>query len=212
MAWLVDVIIRMAILFAIYLFLSFFTSEREGSLAVMGLWYIMIFLVSWFYTTLFEALTGSTPGKRQFGLWVVHDNGTPITASGAVIRNFLRAADGLPFLNVVGLITMLIDNRFRRLGDLAAGTLVIYREEVAVTPDLKFTHSQPPPEWLSRDERQAIVDFAERCESLSEDRQRELASVLAPLLGEEQTDAVHTLKSWAQWIVRGQVDAEPASV
>jgi len=177
----------------------------------IGWFLIMQFMITWFYTTLFEALTGSTPGKRLLGLWVVHDNATPITWSGALIRNFLRFIDNLPFVYVVGLVSMLIDNRFRRLGDLAAGTLVIYRDKTTQVPNFEHTIGVPPPKWLSREDRQAVVDFAERSRSLSPDRQQELASILGHLI-EDDADSVHTLKSWAHWILRGQTDAQPTSV
>ncbi len=211
MAWLVDVIIRSIILIALLIALSSIMGSRQSDYSAMGFFLIAQFLLSWFYTTLFEAMTGSTPGKKLYGLWVVHDNATPITWSGALIRNFLRVVDNLPFIYMVGLITMLMDNRFRRLGDLAGGTLVVYRDRT--TDSTSFAHNEglPPPEWLSRDERQAVVDFAERSEQLSPERQQELAGVLSHLL-DDDTDAVHTLKSWAHWILRGQTDAQSTSV
>jgi len=179
--------------------------------ASVGIFLIMQFMLSWFYTTLFEGLSGTTPGKRLFRLWVVHDNATPITMSAALVRNFLRAVDGLPFLNLLGVISMVIDSRFRRLGDLAAGTLVIYRNRPTDMATLTHGSSSPPPSWLSREERQAVVDFAERCDMLSESRQQELAAILKHITGED-ADAVNTLKGWAQWIVTGQGDAQPTSL
>jgi len=168
-------------------------------------------MLTWGYTTVFEALTGATPGKKMFGLWVVHDNATPLTWSGSLIRNFLRVVDYLPFVYMVGLVSMLTDNRFRRLGDLVAGTLVIYRDKSVQTSSFVHDEGQPPPEWLSRDERQAVVDFAERSKRLSPERQKELADLLSHLL-EDDADSVNTLKSWAHWILRGQTDAQPTGV
>ncbi len=211
MAWLIDVAIRSVIwiVFAIVVGASTIFSN-SGAMAV-GIFLIMQFMITWFYTTLFEAMTGSTPGKKVFGLWVVHDNATPITWSGALIRNFLRVIDFLPFVYMVGLVSMLMDNRFRRLGDLAGGTLVIYRDKTTQTSDFVHDVGLPPPEWLTREDRQAVVDFAERSRSLSPDRQQELASILSHLL-DNDADAVHTLKSWAHWILRGQTDAQSTSV
>lgn len=214
MAWLIDGLIRLVILIIFFIIVGIpgggDTSDVSASI---GLFLIAQFLLNWFYTTIFEAATGTTPGKKLFNLWVVHDNATPITFSGALIRNFLRVVDYLPFAYVIGLVSMLLDTRFRRLGDLAAGTLVIYRDK---TPSAtSFTHELgvPPPEWLSRNERQAIVEFAERCGSLSAERQQELARILAHLIEEPTpTDSVDVLKSWAQWILRGQADAQSASI
>jgi len=211
MAWLIDVAIRSVILITINIVMGASAFSTNSAYMATGIFLIMQFMISWFYTTLFEAMTGSTPGKKVFGLWVVHDNATPITWSGALIRNFLRVIDTLPFIYMVGLVSMLMDNRFRRLGDLAAGTLVIYRDKT--TQDSSFEHEVglPPPEWLTREDRQAVVDFAERSRSLSPDRQKELANILSHLI-DDDVDSVHTLKSWAQWILRGQSDAQSTGV
>jgi len=211
MAWLTDVAIRSVVWIVFIIMLGASAIETRSPPLVIGLFLIMQFVVSWFYTTLFEAMTGSTPGKRAFGLWVVHDNATPITWSGALVRNFLRVIDFLPFIYIVGLVSLLMDNRFRRLGDLAAGTLVIYRDSSTEAASFKHDVGLPPPEWLSKDDRQAVVDFAERSSSLSADRQQELANILSHLIDDDM-DAVHTLKSWANWILRGQTDAQSTSV
>lgn len=211
LAWLVDVTIRTTFLTILVIVLSPTIFDENSATASIGVFLIFQFLISWFYTTLFEGISGTTPGKRLFRLWVVHDNATPITMSAALVRNFLRAVDGLPFLNLLGVICMVIDSRFRRLGDLAAGTLVIYRNRPSDMSALKHDSSTPPPSWLSREERQAVVDFAERCELLSASRQQELADILKHLTGED-SDAVNTLKGWAQWIVTGQGDAQSTSL
>ncbi len=211
LAWLIDVCIRGAILLALYAVLSDSLISEDSYYISIGVMLIVQFLLSWFYTTAFEAATGSTPGKRLFGLWVVHDNATPLSVPGAFIRNFLRAVDGLPIFNMTGLICMLIDSRFRRLGDLAAGTLVVYRDKAHVAKVFQHSSSSPPPAWLSRDERQAIVDFAERSEQLSVERQQELAENLSHLM-EPGSNAADTLKDWAQWILRGQSNAESTGI
>jgi len=211
MAWLIDVAIRSAIWLVFVIVLGISGLAAGSGYTAIGFFLIMQFIISWFYTTFFEAMTGSTPGKKVFGLWVVHDNATPITWSGALTRNFLRVVDNLPFVYMVGLVSMLMDNRFRRLGDLAAGTLVIYRDKTTETSNFVHDVGLPPPEWLTRDDRQAVVDFAERSRSLSPDRQQELANILNHLTGDD-TDTVHTLKSWAHWILQGQTDAQSTGV
>lgn len=212
MAWLVDGSIRLVILISFIIGAGIASVDLAGEYATFGLYLILQFLINWFYTTAFEALTGSTPGKRVFGLWVVHDNATPITWSGALVRNFLRVIDYLPFFYVTGLITMLIDGRFRRLGDLAAGTLVVYKSTQAEPTVFEHEAGLPPPDWLTREERLAIVDFAERSASLSTERQLELAQTLDHIIGEQETDRVDTLKRWAYWIIRGQADAQSTGI
>jgi uncharacterized RDD family membrane protein YckC len=72
---------------------------------------------------------GRTIGKSYAGIRVVDDRGLPLTFPQSLIRNVLRAIDGLPLFYGVGAISVLVDPRHRRLGDIAARTLVI--EEVS---------------------------------------------------------------------------------
>ena len=94
----------------------------------VGLLMIFFFGLEWFYPVLFELLPGrATPGKRALGLKVVMDDGLPMTPAASLIRNLLRAADFLPFaLRLRPARRMLLRPDFKRLGDLAAGTLVVH--------------------------------------------------------------------------------------
>ena len=83
------------------------------------------------YFILFEYLwKGSTPGKRSQEIQVIRKDGRPISFVAAVIRNILRAVDILAEIYPLGLVVMFIDSRNRRLGDLAAGTLVVREREL----------------------------------------------------------------------------------
>jgi uncharacterized RDD family membrane protein YckC len=86
-----------------------------------------VFSIYWGYFAAFEiAWRGQTPGKRAARIRVIRDTGRPIDAWAALIRNFLRAADVLPGFYAVGIITMMLNRHSRRLGDLAAGTVVVH--------------------------------------------------------------------------------------
>ncbi len=86
-----------------------------------------LFLLFWGYFSLFEAFWhGQTPGKRVMKLRVIKDAGRQITLFESLTRNLLRVADYLPSLYLAGVITMLCNKRNKRLGDLAAGTVVIH--------------------------------------------------------------------------------------
>lgn len=89
-----------------------------GLIAFGLLWGYYIFFEMWW--------NGQSPGKRLVGLRVIRSDGTPISLSEAIIRNLIRLVDFLPLYYGVGVITMFIDAQARRLGDLAAGTLVVY--------------------------------------------------------------------------------------
>lgn len=102
-----------------------------------GLGSILLFGVSWWYMVLFEVLNqGRSPGKQWMGLRVVQDDGTPVGWSASLLRNLLRFVDLLPFGYFLGAISCLQHPTFKRLGDLAAGTLVIYSEKPLTRPEL----------------------------------------------------------------------------
>src|SRR6185503_6367494 len=82
---------------------------------------VTFFVVFWFYGGVCETLlNGQTPGKWLLGLRVLTYDGQPINGLQAIMRNLLRAADLL--LPLIGLIVMMLNSRFQRLGDLVAGT------------------------------------------------------------------------------------------
>jgi uncharacterized RDD family membrane protein YckC len=94
---------------------------------VLAAFIFLNFLLVWGYFALFEGLwRGQTPGKRVMKLRVIKDSGRQITFFEALARNLLRFVDYLPGMYLVGVITMLCNKRNKRLGDLAAGTVVVH--------------------------------------------------------------------------------------
>jgi len=84
------------------------------------------FFLLWGYYMVFEiAWSGQTPGKRVLGIRVIRENGYPIRAVDSVVRNLVRVIDAPPFGFVIGALVMLLNARSKRLGDFAAGTLVV---------------------------------------------------------------------------------------
>jgi hypothetical protein len=101
-------------------------------------------VLEWFYGCVFEGLwSGRTPGKWLVGLRVIKDGGYPISFFDALLRNLLRAADGLPVFYGAGLITMLATRRMQRLGDLLAGTIVVREQREHLRRQLPFLRSVP---------------------------------------------------------------------
>src|SRR3546814_2149623 len=116
------------------------------------------------------------------GLRMVQDDGKPIGWSSSLFRNLLRFVDMLPFGYTFGAISCLQHPAFKRVGDLAAGTLVVYREQPVRRPALPLAQPIRPPFALSLNEQRAVLGFAERQAELSEARVDELATILdAPL-------------------------------
>jgi uncharacterized RDD family membrane protein YckC len=176
LAWVLDLLIRGIMLFVIAL--------GAGALGEFGAAIMMLsmFLLEWLYPAWFEVnWSGATPGKRALGLMVLHDDGTPVRWSAALTRNLLRALDFLPFMYFLGYCAMVSNRDFKRLGDLAANTLVVYREEKPRA--LKIPEATPfaPPFPLSAGEQRTVLDFAERSARLTPERSAELAEIAASL-------------------------------
>lgn len=178
LAWLIDFAIRLGIILSVGAVL--------GSLGKFGggLMLLLYFGLEWFYPVLFEVLGhGATPGKRALSLAVVNGNGTPIDWGASMTRNLLRSVDFLPFAYGFGIIFMLCHQEFRRLGDIVADTLVVYREKQKALPDLSKAAAIAPAAPLDRDTQRALIAFAERAESLTPARQEELADLVPHLAG-----------------------------
>ncbi|HEU5458649.1 MAG TPA: RDD family protein [Terracidiphilus sp.] len=95
---------------------------------------LLTFLLNWGYFTLFEAFwNGRTPGKRVAHIRVIQRTGRAIGLFESMARNFVRYIDQIPFCYAVGVIAMFATKQHQRLGDLAAGTLVV-RERVEESP------------------------------------------------------------------------------
>lgn len=195
-ALLLDVLIRLAILLVL---LPLSGLAGFGT----GLILLAVFALEWLYPVVFEVRSGATPGKRSMGLVVVHADGTPVRLPAAMIRNLLRVVDFLPILYGIGLVSMLVDRDFRRLGDLAAGTLVVYADVPPAKAPRPDAVPEAPPPGLSIDAQQAILAFAERGQAISEARRIELAQILAGPTGAQGAAAVARLTGWAAWIASG---------
>jgi uncharacterized RDD family membrane protein YckC len=134
-------------------------SDRFG-VWLVALFLFAIFLLLWGYYAAFEmAWNGQTPGKRLTRLRVLRENGYPIGPIDALIRNLVRLVDFLPMAYGLGVVVMLVDKRSRRLGDLAAGTIVVKERRALRAADLLAP--EPLPE-LGPDEPEAEVPNAHR--------------------------------------------------
>ncbi|MBI5302171.1 MAG: RDD family protein [Chloroflexi bacterium] len=99
---------------------------------------LVLFLIQFGYFFFFEIiLNGQSPGKRALGLRVVKENGYPLSVLDALIRNIVRVIDFFPFAYGVGVIVMFSNSRAKRLGDFAAGTVVVKLKDSIKLSDLE---------------------------------------------------------------------------
>jgi uncharacterized RDD family membrane protein YckC len=166
---------------------------------------IAAFALEWFYPVFFELTrSGATPGKRVFKLKVVMDNGLPVTPAASIGRNLLRTADFLPFLYGFGIVSVLLRRDGKRLGDLAAGTMVVH--EQAVTPRVALTGVPPlaPATPLPPRDQAAVIALAARASTLTAERLDELAALAAPVSGDrgrEGPEVTQRVLGVAQWLL-----------
>ncbi len=207
MALLIDTALQVVLVVVVWLLLML-AGSGFGFQVAGGVWLLILFFTWWWFPVLFEASHwGATPGKRAMGLRVVQTSGAPITFAQAVVRCFLRVADGYPMIFFVptlgfGLATCLATRRFQRLGDLAAGTVVIY-DKVLPEPAVPA----PPPMEAARpamalrpEEVRAVVAFRERSGLWSEARRAEIADHASELTGGTGKTGVTRMMAIAHWL------------
>ena len=134
LAFLIDLLIRTLLVTAWYV-IATLIYNRRWSLATPddpdGTWYLYVAmpatLIYLLYHTVLElAMRGRTPGKRMAGIRIVARNGSVPTVAAQLVRNVFRMIDSFPVGYGVGLFTCLVTRDHVRVGDLAAGTLMIY--------------------------------------------------------------------------------------
>lgn len=207
-AFLFDLLLRSALLFVIALG---FVCGGIGTLlpitGVIGAVVLLVgyFLFDWFYGLFFETMwNGKTPGKHASGLRVISIDGRPISAYQATIRNFLRLGDLAPFASLqmfnsdappvywiptagVAVVCMMMTRRMQRLGDLAAGTMVVIDERKWVPPKLKLNEPTidrlipliSPSFRMTRTMMRTVALYVERRNRLSVGRRKELSAILS---------------------------------
>jgi len=149
-------------------------------LLAQAIFILVEFLVQWGYFVCCEMLMqGRSPGKAYAGLRVVRDGGLPIGFRESALRNLVRAVDMLPTAYVIGFVSMLISAQGKRLGDFAAGTLVVRedRPQPALplrnppeSVDTVFRFDRGQLRAVGAAERRLIRQTLRRLDGLSEDR------------------------------------------
>ncbi|MDA8743610.1 RDD family protein [Rubripirellula amarantea] len=211
-AYLIDLLVRWAviILLVVGLFMlgALIDIASLGPFAIAGM-FVTYFAISWFYGTFMETYyNGRTVGKWACGIRVIDIEGRPINGRRAFIRNLLRIADMAPMASagmlsedispvfiiptgMFGILTMILTRRMQRLGDLAAGTMVIVDERSWRLPVAKVDDPRvpalasfvPADYRISRSMARTLAVYAERRHYLTPARRREVARHLAvPLI------------------------------
>lgn len=188
LAWSIDLLIRMMINGLMFIVLAF--AGNTG----LGIALILSFFLEWFYPVYYELKhDGQTPGKKSMGLYVAQEDATPICTSSSVIRNLLRVVDFLPFLYAFGLISMLLNRRFQRLGDLVAKTVVLHKSRIEKTTEMDVKESIRPPMKFTLVEQQALAAFLQRGSQISPARKEELSKLTGSLVENKKNPVAYLL-------------------
>ncbi|MGB0595523.1 MAG: RDD family protein [Rubripirellula sp.] len=213
-AFLIDFVVRWVVILAIVLLIwitgGLINLSQLGPF-MLATTFLVYFIISWFYGTLMETyFNGRTVGKWACGLRAIDIDGRPISGKRALIRNLLRVADLMPLAAIssvapdvppafmiptgmVGLTTMICTRRMQRLGDLAAGTMVIVDERSWRLPVVKVDDPRVPAlasffpgdHRVSRSMARTLAIYAERRHYLTPARRREVARHLTEPLVEK---------------------------
>ncbi|UCF66894.1 MAG: RDD family protein [Acidobacteriota bacterium] len=178
LAALADLLIIVAM--AIALVFGFFSLAsvlgEEASPWVFAGLLVAIFLLNWgFFVICEQLMEGGSPGKRLLRLRVVSQDGRAPGLLASLIRNLLRNVDILPSGYGIGAVSILATGTSQRLGDLAAGTLVV-AEAASAARGASATASRDWPSGLDQDEITLIELYFARLADLPEPAREGLAS------------------------------------
>lgn len=150
-----------------------------------ALFFLGVFVLYSGYYALFEIFwNGQTPGKRLVRIRVISDSGRPINVFEAVLRNLLRIVDQFPGPYVVGIISVFLTARNKRVGDIVAGTVVVHEKAMQeVQPDFAAataaSATPAPALQITADELELIERFLQRRYDLSPEVRRQSAEQIA---------------------------------
>ncbi|MCG8569026.1 MAG: RDD family protein [Spirochaetes bacterium] len=173
--------IVMYIVMIVILIPSSFFMDNENN--IVGIIFLIIFFILIIAVILFYLLynfifefwwKGQTPGKRFLKIRVINDDGTYIGLGSVVLRNIFRIVDFLPVFYITGAITIFVNKKKKRVGDLVAGTIVV-REEKIELPEISepvndyFAHIQDIQACFTNQELDIIMSYYKSQKDLSED-------------------------------------------
>jgi uncharacterized RDD family membrane protein YckC len=181
-AYAIDAALQWTVIFVLYL--------AAESLRWSGKWafFLALFVVEWFYHVICEVFfRGQSVGKKAAGIRVVRRDGSPLDPASSILRNLLRFADTFLSLYHIACILICVNQGFRRIGDFAAGTLVVYTSAARCAVPRCMPHiageAVPPPRALRFEEKEALIALAARYALLGRPRADEIVKPWTDALG-----------------------------
>lgn len=196
LAFLLDSLITTLLSLAaciVFIFLGLLSGSETFAYIIIAALILALFLIQWGYFIIFELLWhGQTPGKKLLRIKVVREDGRPVGFTASFLRNVMRIVDLLPGGYAVGLVSMFLSAREKRLGDIVGGTIVVKEPPAAfpVPPPVTPRPASPREDsrltsivrHLSTAEIELIGEFLERRFSLEREARNRLGRQLADKL------------------------------
>jgi uncharacterized RDD family membrane protein YckC len=163
---LLQALIGLVIVFAAGIAGGVLAAAGASKTWILAVVVLAVFVVYSGYFALFEAVwRGQTPGKRMVGLRVIDVSGSPVSVTAAILRNLIRIVDQLPGIYGVGIVSVLVTSRQQRLGDLAAGTVVVHERTEALAlpkPEAPPTVAKAGAHQLTTEDLMVMEGFLRR--------------------------------------------------
>jgi uncharacterized RDD family membrane protein YckC len=189
----IGIVVLVAIPCVILLALAGISLDLSSNLALgylAAVFVLVLFLVQFVYDIYFELRNnGQTPGKSRAGIRVMRDGGAPVDFWSSCIRNILRVVDLLPAAYLGGALLILLSSRRQRLGDFAAGTVVIRERSVGLPDDMvqvvekyasdEFVFTTEQISACSPSDRHVLRSYFQRHRDMEMESRRRLARQLA---------------------------------
>ncbi len=162
-------------------------ADHLGESLAIALISIIVFMILYGYFILFETFwSGQTPGKRLLGIRVVRDGGFPLDFGGSAVRNLVRIGEQIAGFYFISAVSTLLSRENKRIGDFAAGTIVVRESRVAAPTSwqeaLSASDAVRSSAYLTDDERSTVEAFLARRASMAPANRRTIAAQLAAQL------------------------------
>ncbi len=205
LAVVVDFVIQLAILTAILLGISWAASgtvhlpagtlSKASQSVAEAILAFIVFIVFFGYFIAFEASwNGQTPGKKLLGLRVVRDGGYPIDFASSAIRNLIRVGEATLGFYAMSAVACIVSAENKRLGDMAAGTVVVRNSRIDSLEALLAQSGEVPRSPLLSEREHALIEqFVARRKSLSPSVRTQLAMRIADLVRSRVTSDLQRL-------------------
>jgi uncharacterized RDD family membrane protein YckC len=191
-AFLIDYVIILIVMSGIIIIGQLSEALGDISSYIWAFLYLLVGTLLWVYFVISEMMfDGSSFGKKMLGIRVIKDDGSPIDLVDSLTRNFIRYVDLLPGTCLVGFLVMMFNDKSKRLGDFAAGTLVVRVRSVQL--DKLYLEDTPydavvrnsPLSLITAEEYQLMRDYLTQRHRLPPYKSSTIASQLATRMAEK---------------------------